>query len=83
MKQSFEKPLTDPADLWKLIGRFSASFVLMRFMLQYVWRQNTVGIVLCGVLSVGMQISALSLRKKLVRDREIEIQKRGGSSNNV
>ena len=80
MSQPPAKPLTDPADLWKLIGRFSASFVLMMFMLQYVWRQNTLGIVLCGVLSVGMQISALSLRKKLIQDREIEIQKRDGAS---
>ena len=73
------EPLSDPSEIWKLVGRFSTAFVLMVFTLWYIVRRDLPATVVYGLLSLGFQMSALRLRKKLIADREVATQAREGA----
>ena len=46
------EPLSDPAEIWKLVGRFSAAFMMMVFTLWYIFRRDLAPTVVFGVLSI-------------------------------
>ena len=61
--------LTDPADVWKLVGRFSAAFVLVAFTLWYIIRRDLPATVFFGLASIVFQTAALRLRRRLIVER--------------
>lgn len=70
------EPLSDPAEIWKLVGRFSTAFMLMVFTLWYIVRRDLPATVFYGLLSIAFQTSALRVRRKLMADRDAAIQAR-------
>ena len=51
----------------------------MVFTLWYIVRRDLPATVVYGLLSLGFQMSALRLRKKLIADREVATQAREGA----
>lgn len=70
------EPLSDPAEIWKLVGRFSAAFVMMAFTIWYIFRRDLPATVFFGALSIGFQMSALRLRMHLMKAREAAVRAR-------
>jgi hypothetical protein len=64
------KPLTEPADLLRLIGRFFATLILYIFALTYLFKQDMGGALILAIFALLMQFWTMSLWRNL-RDQRI------------
>lgn len=64
------EPLTDAADLFALVGRFVASFVLMVLTIMLIMKQSYGPAVICGTVSLFMQVATTRMWRRLREERE-------------
>ena len=69
-QRSGNKPLTDPADLFRLLGRFGASLALFLITIVHLAMQRWVEAAVVGLISMGMQFWTLQLWRRLRKERE-------------
>jgi hypothetical protein len=74
-----EPPLTDPADVWRLVGRFFCTLVLSFVAASYLLRRDSVG---AGVFAIAALISqAMTIRLwRHLSARRAAAQKERGES---
>lgn len=63
-------PLTDPAELWNLIGRFFLAQVLNFLLLMNLIQKNYGAVVLLGIASLIIHRMIVVLWKRLSRERQ-------------
>jgi hypothetical protein len=73
-----EKPLTDPADLFRLLGRFSCALMLTVFAVIYIIKKELAPTLFFGIASIVAQGAAVRLWKKLSSERQAAIAEREG-----
>lgn len=64
------EPLTDPAELWNLIGRFFMAQVLNFLLLMNLLNKNVMWAALLGIASLLVHRMVIVLWKRLVRERQ-------------
>lgn len=64
------EPLTDPAELWNLIGRFFLAQVLNFLLLLNLYQKNFGAAAMLGVASLIVHRMAIVLWKRLSRERQ-------------
>jgi hypothetical protein len=71
------RPLTDPADLFRLLGRFTCALFLSALTVVYIVKRDMPGILFFAVASIIAQGATLRLWKKLVAERQAAIAEGG------
>jgi|GEM_PF-5172518 hypothetical protein len=74
------EPLTDPADLLALLGRFMSGSFLMIMTGVLILRQVWVMAAICGVLTILLQLSTTQLWRKLREERQEKLAARAEQS---
>jgi len=69
MPSSPPKPLTDPADLLTLIGRFVAGIVMNLFIVWSITKQNWWSVSLFAVASLILHRATIGLYRRLRKER--------------
>ncbi|MGC4043874.1 MAG: hypothetical protein QM758_08700 [Armatimonas sp.] len=72
-----EKPLTDPADLFRLFGRFICAVLLTVFAVIYIVKADVAKLVFFSIASIVAQRATLKLWKELVAERQTALAERG------
>jgi hypothetical protein len=63
------KPLTDPADVLRLLGRYLASLVLLVATLVHIFQGNVVGAAFAGIASLVLLWTTFLLWRRLRAER--------------
>lgn len=69
MPSAQSKPLTDPADLLTLIGRFAAGIVMNLFIVWSITKQNWWSVSLFTVASLIIHRATIGLYRRLRKER--------------
>lgn len=74
---SREKPLTDPADLFRLFGRVTCALLLTVLTIIYIVKKDLPATLFFAAASIFAQGAVLRLWKKLVAERQTALTERG------
>ena len=63
------RPLTEPAEFWLLVGRFTSTLVLYLLFLMALFRREWTAAVFLGVAALVVQRAMIGLYRRLRRER--------------
>ncbi len=73
-----EKPLTDPSDLFRLLGRFTCALMLTVFTVLYIIKKELPPTLFFAIASIVAQGATIRLWKKLSAERQAALLEREG-----
>jgi hypothetical protein len=70
-EERLQKPLTEPADILLLLGRYFASLIMGCLACTYLMQQNLTAASVYGGISLGLQFWTVLLWRRLRRERRV------------